>query len=211
MTCVACCPDSTPLLGCHDGTIRVLGSSDCAHSLDSAPLVCCSSAHMESGAVLVAACTRETLHLRLLDHEEPSGVHQQHTCPLNVILAEQSESYIQFSPCLRHIVVADGCSVSTYSIVERAAAASQSDSHPAQQTEHDEIDIRHSKLSMSFRRPDTSQQVHDQASSNEMGIPRSYWRSEPSPLHSSSSGIHKLFLSMFVIRRQNGVHVGLFL
>lgn len=185
VTCAACCSDSTPLLGCHDGTIW-LGSNSCTHSLDTIPIVCCTSAETGSGAVLVVACTRETLHLRLLDKAEPSCVLQEHHCPLNTIIPENSDAYSLISPCLKHILVADGGSLSTYSISEAPTAASYSESHPSLAADPHGINIKLLKLSMTFHAPGLTKQVTQEYGNGEMTLPVAYWRTQQ-PVNSSSS------------------------
>ena len=200
MTCVGRCPDNTTLLGCCDGSIRLLGPGNCRHAIDCAPIVCCCSAEVESGAVLVAACTRETLHLRLLDQDEPSRVLQEHQCPLNTILPHRSESHMLFSPCSRHLLVADGCSVSTYSMADAsmadaAVSVTRSDSHSAHQTAQDEVNIKNFQLSMTFHGPHHSQQILGEDSIDSGGditLPVAYWRSQPPTKHASNSSTYIL-------------------
>jgi hypothetical protein len=178
VACATCCAGSSALVGCYDGSVKLLGSSSCTHSLDSAPIVCCTSSQTSSGAILVAACTRETLHLLLIDQAELSYVRQEHRCPLNTIIPQCSHANVVISPCSRHILVTDICSVSTYSISEATipVAASPSSGGKSTETEPDEICLRQFKLSMTFHAPHKVQQGSEDPKHRNTSPPFAHWR-----------------------------------
>jgi hypothetical protein len=169
-----------------------MGPTSCTHSLDNTPILCCTSSQMDSGAVLLAACTRETLHLRLIDQVDPSHVSQEHRCPLNTAISQHSQARVYISPCSRHILVADPCSVSTYSISEAviAARATPASAATSTATEQAAICLRQFKPSMSYNRPQRAQQGAQEPADSSWSLPSVYWRTQCSINGSGKSSTH---------------------